>query len=202
MKTKIIKNVIHTKERNDMPSYNETRDLLSLVASRTFGAVFIGMLLYTFVEYLIERPDDWSGFLTHHILHVVVIGVAVWIVSTILIRHLVIKPVDHVFLHLRRVASGRLDYLDIEVGSTQFNGVVGSVNELVARLRRTPEDDSVSRALDHIRKLRAALKEQMKETDEDAVTIMRLVTKLEGELLEVMQEHPVKLTKLSGSFPP
>jgi hypothetical protein len=202
MKTKIIENVIHTKERNDMPSYNETRDLLSLVASRTFGAVFIGMLLYTFVEYLIERPDDWSGFLTHHILHVVVIGVAVWIVSTILIRHLVIKPVDHVFLHLRRVASGRLDYLDIEVGSTQFNGVVGSVNELVARLRRTPEDDSVSRALDHIRKLRAALKEQMKETDEDAVTIMRLVTKLEGELLEVMQEHPVKLTKLSGSFPP
>jgi methyl-accepting chemotaxis protein len=202
MKPKIIENVIHTKERNDMPSYNETRDLLSLVASRTFGAVFIGMLLYTFVEYLIERPDDWSGFLTHHILHVVVIGVAVWIVSTILIRHLVIKPVDHVFLHLRRVASGRLDYLDIEVGSTQFNGVVGSVNELVARLRRTPEDDSVSRALDHIRKLRAALKEQMKETDEDAVTIMRLVTKLEGELLEVMQEHPVKLTKLSGSFPP
>lgn len=202
MKTKIIENVIHTKELNDMPSYNETRDLLSLVASRTFGAVFIGMLLYTFVEYLIERPDDWSGFLTHHILHVVVIGVAVWIVSTILIRHLVIKPVDHVFLHLRRVASGRLDYLDIEVGSTQFNGVVGSVNELVARLRRTPEDDSVSRALDHIRKLRAALKEQMKETDEDAVTIMRLVTKLEGELLEVMQEHPVKLTKLSGSFPP
>ena len=202
MKTKIIENVIHTKERNDMPSYNETRDLLSLVASRTFGAVFIGMLLYTFVEYLIERPDDWSGFLTHHILHVVVIGMAVWIVSTILIRHLVIKPVDHVFLHLRRVASGRLDYLDIEVGSTQFNGVVGSVNELVARLRRTPEDDSVSRALDHIRKLRAALKEQMKETDEDAVTIMRLVTKLEGELLEVMQEHPVKLTKLSGSFPP
>ena len=202
MKTKIIENVIHTKERNDMPSYNETRDLLSLVASRTFGAVFIGMLLYTFVEYLIERPDDWSGFLTHHILHVVVIGVAVWIVSTILIRHLVIKPVNHVFLHLRRVASGRLDYLDIEVGSTQFNGVVGSVNELVARLRRTPEDDSVSRALDHIRKLRAALKEQMKETDEDAVTIMRLVTKLEGELLEVMQEHPVKLTKLSGSFPP
>jgi methyl-accepting chemotaxis protein len=202
MKTKIIENVIHTKERNDMPSYNETRDLLSLVASRTFGAVFIGMLLYTFVEYLIERPYDWSGFLTHHILHVVVIGVAVWIVSTILIRHLVIKPVDHVFLHLRRVASGRLDYLDIEVGSTQFNGVVGSVNELVARLRRTPEDDSVSRALDHIRKLRAALKEQMKETDEDAVTIMRLVTKLEGELLEVMQEHPVKLTKLSGSFPP
>ena len=201
MKTKIIENVIQTKERNDMPSYNETRDLLSLVASRTFGAVFIGMLLYTFVEYLIERPDDWSGFLTHHILHVVVIGVAVWIVSTILIRHLVIKPVDHVFLHLRRVASGRLDYLDIEVGSTQFNGVVGSVNELVARLRRTPEDDSVSRALDHIRKLRAALKEQMKETDEDAVTIMRLVTKLEGELLEVMQEHPVKLTKLSGSFP-
>ena len=61
----------------------------------------------------------------------------------------------------------------------------------MARLRRTPEDDSVSRALDHVRKLRAALRERMKESDEDAVPIMRLVTKLEGELLEVMQEHSV-----------
>lgn len=191
MKVQNTANILQRTERGDIPSYNETRNLLSLVASRTFATVVVGMLLYTLVEYLIELPEDLPGFLAHHILHVVVIGAAVWIVTNMLIKHLVIKPVDHVFLHLRRMASGRLDYLDIEVGSTQFNGVVGSVNQLVARLRRTPEDDSVSRALDHVRKLRAALRERMKESDEDAVPIMRLVTKLEGELLEVMQEHSV-----------
>jgi methyl-accepting chemotaxis protein len=169
---------------------SKSRDLSYLVISRTFAAVFAGMLLYTLVEYLIDRPADWLAFATHHFLHVAVIGVAVWAVSAILISRLVIKPVDHVFLHLRRVASGRLEYLDVEVGSTQLSGVIGSVNALVTQLRRSPANDSVSRALDHIRELRSALGEAMSDSD-DVVPIMRLVTKLEGDLLEVMQEHTV-----------
>lgn len=173
---------------SQLPTGADTRDLLSLVVTRTFAAVVAGMLLYTLVEYLIDRPADWPLFLLHHVLHVAVIGVAVWMVSAAIIRRLVIKPVDHVFLHLRRVASGRLEYLDVEVGSTQLSSVVGSVNALVARLRRTSEGDSVSRALDHVRELRAALRQPTGDSD-DLVPIMRLVTKLEGELLEVMQEH-------------
>ena len=190
MKTKNHPNTSGPSRSGDCPAEGETRDLLSLVASRTFAAVVAGMVLYTLVEYLIGRPADWPVFLTHHLLHVAVIGVAVWMVSAALINRLVIKPVDHVFLHLRRVASGRLEYLDFEVGSSQLGGVVNSLNELVARLRRSPEDDSVSRALDHVRELRTALRGRMSDSD-DAVPIMRLVTKLEGDLLEVMQEHAV-----------
>ena len=169
---------------------SSTKDLSSLILTRTFATVVLGMLLYTLIEFLIDRPSDVPVFITHHVLHVVVIGVAVWVVSSILISRLVIKPVDHVFIHLRRVASGRLEYLDIEAGSTQLGGVIGSVNALVARLRRTPEDDSVSRALDHVRELRTALRARMNESDETNVPIMRLVTKLEGELLDVMQNQP------------
>lgn len=185
--------------RGDSPTGSGTRDLQSLVVTRTFAAVVVGMAIYTLIEYLIDRPTDWPVFLTHHILHVAVIGVAIWVVSAVLISRLVIKPVDHVFLHLRRVASGRLDYLDVEVGSTQLNGMVRSVNELVARLRRTPEADSVSRAVDHVRELRASLRERMSESDDDAVAIMRLVTKLEGDLLEVRQEHTPTASTLSHS---
>lgn len=174
-------------QRGDFPAASETRDLLPLVASRTFAAVVVGMGIYTLAEYLIDQPTDWLLFLTHHVFHVALIGGAVWLVSAVLIGRLVIKPVDHVFLHLRRVASGRLEYLDIEAGSSQLGGVVKSVNELVARLRRTPEDDSVSRALDRVRELRTALRGRT--SDSDDVPIMRLLTKLEGELLEVMQEH-------------
>jgi methyl-accepting chemotaxis protein len=190
MKNKNHPNTSGPSRSGDCPAECETRDLLSLVASRTFAAVVAGMVFYTLVEYLIDRPADWPVFLTHHLLHVAVIGVAVWMVSAALINRLVIKPVDHVFLHLRRVASGRLEYLDFEVGSSQLGGVVNSLNELVARLRRSPEDDSVSRALDHVRELRTALRGRMSDSD-DAVPIMRLVTKLEGDLLEVMQEHSI-----------
>lgn len=175
--------------KRDIPADSSTKDLLSLILTRTFVAVVIGMLLYTLIEFLIDRPTNVPVFITHHLLHVAVIGVAVWAVSSVLISRLVIKPVDHVFIHLRRVASGRLEYLDIEAGSTQLGGVVGSLNALVARLRRTPEDDSVSRALDHVRELRTMLSARINESDEANVPVMRLVTKLEGELLDVMQEH-------------
>lgn len=189
MKMKTDSSTSSSSRRGDFPTNGDTRDLQFLVVSRTFAAVVAGMFLYTLIEYLIDRPADWPMFLTHHILHVAVIGVAVWVVSAVLISRLVIKPVDHVFLHLRRVASGRFDYLDVEVGSTQLSGVIGSVNALVARLRRRPEDDSVSRALDHVRELREALRRRMAEAGDDAVPVMQLVTKLENDLLEVMQEH-------------
>lgn len=174
--------------RRGFAGSGHNHDLQTLVATRTFAAVVVGMAIYTLAEYLIERPADWVGFLTHHLLHVAVIGLAVWLAAVMVISRLVIKPVNHVFIHLRRLASGRLDYLDVEVETAQLDGVVTSVNQLVARLRRTPEDDSVSRALDHVRELRTALRGRMSDSDDD-VPIMRLVTKLEGELLEVMQEH-------------
>jgi hypothetical protein len=190
MKTKKHPGTSGLSRNKDLPIDSSTKDLLSLILTRTFVAVVIGMLLYTLIEFLIDRPADVPVFITHHVLHVAVIGVAVWVVSSVLISRLVIKPVDHVFIHLRRVASGRLEYLDIEAGSTQLGGVIGSLNALVARLRRTPEDDSVSRALDHVRELRTMLSARINESDEANVPVMRLVTKLEGELLDVMQEHP------------
>jgi methyl-accepting chemotaxis protein len=190
MKSKKHPDTTWRTQNRDLSVDSSTKDLLSLILTRTFATVVLGMLLYTLIEFLIDRPSDVPVFITHHVLHVVVIGVAVWVVSSVLISRLVIKPVDHVFIHLRRVASGRLEYLDIEAGSTQLGGVIGSVNALVARLRRTPEDDSVSRALDHVRELRTALRARMNESDETNVPIMRLVTKLEGELLDVMQNQP------------
>jgi methyl-accepting chemotaxis protein len=189
MKSKKHPDTTWRTQNRDLSVDRSTKNLSSLILTRTFATVVLGMLLYTLIEFLIDRPSDVPVFITHHVLHVVVIGVAVWVVSSVLISRLVIKPVDHVFIHLRRVASGRLEYLDIEAGSTQLGGVIGSVNALVARLRRTPDDDSVSRALDHVRELRTALRARMNESDETNVPIMRLVTKLEGELLDVMQNQ-------------
>lgn len=169
--------------------FRRNHDLQTLVATRTFAAVVVGMAIYTLAEYLIERPADWVGFLTHHLLHVAIIGLAVWLAAVIVISRLVIKPVNHVFIHLRRLASGRLDYLDVEVETAQLDAVVSSVNELVGKLRRIPQEDAVSRALDHIRDLRTALRGNLQCSETDFMEVMKLVTKLEGDLLEVAQEH-------------
>jgi hypothetical protein len=118
---------------------------------------------------------------------VAVIGLAVWIASFLVIRRLVIEPVDHIFVHLRRVAAGRLEFLDCTVSVREVGHVVASVNHLVSRLQRTPEPDSVSRCLDHLRGLREALKKVSATAQDDLVPVMRLVTSLEGDLLDLLQ---------------
>jgi methyl-accepting chemotaxis protein len=145
------------------------------------------MAVYSMVEYLIERPADWQNFLLHHLLHVVLIGIAVWIASMIVIRRFVIEPVDQIFIHLRRVAAGRLEFLDCTVRAREVGGVVASVNGLISRLRRVPEPDAVSKALDHLRGLREQLKASSDKLGDDVVPTMRLVTALEGDLLDILQ---------------
>lgn len=147
----------------------------------------LGMALYTLIEFLIDKPDDWANFILHHFLHVAIIGIAVWAASLIVIRRFVIEPVDHIFVHLRRVAAGRLEYLDCMVRAREVGDVIASVNHLVSRLRRVPEPDAASQALDYLVNLREALKGASSKLGEDIVPIMRLVSDLEGELLNVLQ---------------
>ncbi len=165
----------------------ESSALHSAVTRWTLGATVIGMALYSLAEFLIERPSDWQNFLLHHLLHVALIGVAVWISSMLVIRRFVIEPVDHIFVHLRRVAAGRLEYLDCTVRAREVGGVVASVNHLISRLRRVPDPDVASQALDHLRALREQLKVSSDKLGNDVVPVMRLVTALEGDLLDLLQ---------------
>jgi hypothetical protein len=165
---------------------HETGTLHGKVSRWTLASTLIGMAAYSLVEFFIEGPSDWMTFLLHHFLHVAVIGIAVWAASFFLIRRLMIEPVDRIFVHLRRVASGRLDYLNCTISVREVGHIVASVNHLVSRLRRTPEPDSISRCLDHLRSLRVSLKTVSATAQDDLVPVMRLVTALEGDLLDLL----------------
>ena len=165
----------------------------------TFGAVAVGMLLYSLVEYIIERPADGVEFFTHHLLHVLAIGVLGWGVLVFVVGRAVVEPASRIFVHLKRLSAGRLDYLECEVQSREMGEVVESVNSLVGTLKRVPEPDSASRAMDGVRELRAQLRQYDDKLGDDLVPVMRLVTRLEGELLEVLQETGGGVTSASSS---
>jgi len=154
----------------------------------TFGAVLIGMMVYSLVEFFIDRPSDWIRFFTHHLLHVLVIGVVVWLALVFVIRRAVVEPASRIFVHLRKVAAGRLDYMECEVQSREVGEVVASINALVSTLKRVPEPDSASRAMDRVRELRELLRQSGDKLGDELVPAMRMLTRLEGELLEVLQE--------------
>ncbi|MBT8036699.1 MAG: methyl-accepting chemotaxis protein [Verrucomicrobiae bacterium] len=142
----------------------------------TFGAVFVGMLAYPLAEYFIDRPTDGMTFFTHHLLHVLVNGIVVWIALVSVIRRAVVEPASRIFVHLQRVASGRLEYLDCEVQSREVGDVVASINSLIETLKRIPAPDSASRAMDRVRELRGILKQNTGRLGDDIVPAMRILT--------------------------
>lgn len=178
-----------------------SRSLHHSVTRWTLAAAILGMALYSLIEFLIDKPVDWANFILHHFLHVAIIGIAVWVASLVVIRRFVIEPVDHIFVHLRRVAAGRLEYLDCTVRAREVGDVIASVNHLVSRLRRVPEPDAASQALDHLVNLRETLNGASDKLGDDIVPIMRLVSGLEGELLNVLQlteGDPVSARSIDG----
>jgi hypothetical protein len=101
---------------------------------------------------------------------------------------LVIKPVSHVFIHIRRMAVGRIETIDLECRSDEMRSVVESINHLATRLRSPGNSDALSHALDDIRDIRNHLRDTLSDSDA-SVTTMRHLSKLENRLLDVMQQH-------------
>jgi hypothetical protein len=158
------------------------------MARAVVSASLLGMLIYTLVEYFVQRPDDWAEFFIHHLLHTLIVVGVVAIVASVTLHKVVIKPVSHVFIHLKRMAAGRIEKIDLECRSDEIRSVVESINLLAIRLRTAGKDDVLSHALDDIRDIRAQLRESLSDSDID-VTIMRNLAKLENRLLDVLQQH-------------
>ncbi|RYD18160.1 MAG: hypothetical protein EOP88_23580 [Verrucomicrobiaceae bacterium] len=176
-----------TSTAPDMPVGKLKGSIRKNITCWTLLASLCGMAAYTGMEYLISPPDDFAGFLLHHVIHVAFIGIAVWWASLQVIRRFVVDPVDRVFIHLRRVAAGRLDYLDIEVGTHELADVIGSVNLLVGKLLRKPDPEAIYHAFDELRNLRLELKRVSDILGDDIVPIMKYLGKLEEAMLVIIQ---------------
>ena len=164
------------------------RSLLVTMAKAVIAASLFGMMLYTLVEYLIQRPENWADFFVHHLMHTLIVVGVVAVVASATMHKLVIKPVSHVFIHIRRMAAGRIENIDLECRSDEIRSVVESINHLATRLRTPGNNDALAHAIDDIRDLRKQLRETLSDSDASVAT-MRQLSKLENRLLDVMQEH-------------
>lgn len=174
--------------KTELSTESSGRSLLITMAKAVIAASLLGMALYTFIEYLIQRPDDWADFFIHHLMHTLIVVGVVAVVASMTMHKLVIKPVSHVFIHIRRMALGRIENIDLECRSDEIRSVVESINHLATRLRTPGKSDALSHALDDIRDLRTHLRETLSDSD-SSVTTMRQLSSLENRLLDVMQQH-------------
>lgn len=156
----------------------------------TLLAAIAGMTVYGSVEYFATGAKSLSEFAVHHLLDVSIIMLAVWVATWVVIRRSVVDPVNRVFVHLKRMAAGRIQFFEGKMHSREMADVASSINQLVARLSKTPNQGSVSEGMDSLRRLRVELSKVSKELGDSAVPIMRSLNELEGSLLHILSDLP------------
>ncbi len=81
---------------------------------------------------------SWSEFFGHHLIPSLVTGLIIWVILSALLHRTVTEPLRHLFAHLYRVGSGRLEPISPDTGVVEIQTIVEGVNLLVHRLRATP----------------------------------------------------------------
>lgn len=114
---------------------NVTRSLSVVIAVWTALAISVSMGLYAIVEYLYMPGVTFPQLLMHHLLHVLALGVAVYIVSLWVLHHILVRPLQAIRLHLLRVGIGRLEHLVIDTAVSELCSVVDDVNDMIERMR-------------------------------------------------------------------
>lgn len=168
----------------------------------TLGAALVGLSLYAAIEYLVVKPESLPSFLLHHMMDVSLVVLLVWFACNLVIRQFVIEPVSRVFIHLKRMAGGRIDYIRGEMKSREIVEVATSINQLVAKLSATRDERSVSEGLDSLRQLRMDLNAVTDDLGERSVPVMRSLSKLEASLLHLLPNvdtEPSACCRHSGS---
>jgi methyl-accepting chemotaxis protein len=167
------------------PAHSLSRILLT----RCSAVALLGLFIYTAFEVMFDPPDNLLNFVTHHFVHVLGIGLVVWMVCWLTLQKTVFSPISSISHHLARLRFGRLESLALRSDATEVQTIIAGINSLTERLRST-NTGSLETALTSVQKLRVGLSRLAVRNAEDKVPIMRSVTRLESSLLDLMcREH-------------
>ena len=173
----------HRSVKSEFPQ--RERPLTTILLSRSLLIGAAALALYSAFEIIFDPPKDILNFLTHHFIHVLGIGVAVWSVCCWAVRENVLFPLSVISRHLYRLRSGRFESLPLQTRSSEIGVIVSGINSLSERLRKAKVGE-LDRALTSVQELRARLGKLAVRDEEQKVPVMKCVTRLESSLLGLM----------------
>lgn len=167
------------------------RSLNWTLTTSSILAVIIAMTAYTLFEILSSGSVSGPEIVTHHVLPTIFIGIIIWAVLTLLLRSKVIAPVENILGHLKHIGNGRLAEIENHAEISEIRGIISGVNSLTDKLKKAPDNEGLSKAIDDLVKLRADLKgliDNDQITPDDLVPVMRDLRRLEGHFLSALVE--------------
>ncbi len=170
-----ISSVAADSSDHDLPS------LTQVIAIRSLLVMSVGMFAYAAIEYGITTPTNPSAFILDHVLHVVVVALAVWLVCWATFEYVVRLPIQTLYLQLYKIGSGRLENLSLKSPTREMQMLVSGINLLAARLDEKAPATVLTDASRHVREIRGLVRAIPNLDADRSATIMRAISQLEEE---------------------
>jgi len=170
-----------------------TKSLSALVTFWVGVAISVSMAGYAWVQYMVTPDATVVGLFTRHLWHVAALGVVIYAFSWIVLRRLVLHPLETVYLHLYAVGAGKRTPLDLPTNVTEIQTIVDGVNLMVRRMALGAEGGSFDRAERLLREIRATAKRlPVADADRNAVAdLLAQLVELENSLVAIAWTPPV-----------
>lgn len=132
-----------------------SRSLSLIVSLWIVLTIAAGMAIYAFFEYAYVPGVTVAEIVLEHVWHVLVLGLVIYALCLVLLRRVVVRPLELLRLHLRRVSSGELDELVVATSVTEVRHIVDGINGMIhrmkaARQRASEDEEHRSNAVDQL----------------------------------------------------
>lgn len=168
-------------------STTTTRSLSFHVTVWLAIATTIGMATYAIYQYATISGHTVLDLLLHHSWHVLALSAAIYLVSWVAFRKLIVQPLTKIYLHLYAMGAGQLAPLALKSNITEIRTIVEGINLMRRRMEQSMDGNTVEHAQRDMIELKETIRQlEFLEPDGKSLALEKVAV-LEKSLSAVMR---------------
>lgn len=166
---------------------------LAVVIDVWIGLAFIvAMAVCAGVEYARNPDVALYDLLFHHIQELFLFGFVLWGISWLVLRAILVAPIQQIFRHLYGVGGGDHTTLVVKTGVREIREIVDAVNIMLWRMDQRADLNAVRHARQKLSDIREHITECEGIDHEKLSLLLELVSTLDGKLHQIAQAGAIK----------
>jgi hypothetical protein len=135
--------------------------LASVVAGYSALVIAFGMAVFAVYQYRVNPGETILGLLFEHSLHVIFLGLFIYIVLYAALYKAVVRPIHDLYLKLYAVTRGNLSSIEIDSNITEISEIVEGVQLLLNEMDHSVPRMSLAALSNRTQKIRSIAKESI-----------------------------------------
>lgn len=178
------------KSNSQLETHPRLAPLSFLVALWIAGVIALAMGVYGAWQYYSNPGMTVRELLRHHLWHVLVLGGVIHLSLWACLHHLIIRPLNRIYLHLYNLGGGRIQTLKVKTSVAEVQTIMDGINLMIWRLDQWMDVDALRNMHEQVEEIQA-LASTLEADPTLAETIAEKALVLNKSLQNIIDDHDV-----------